>query len=131
MNLDIAIMLRGLLPYIDNIGSPALRRFLVKLVPYGRVQKLREIIDIMEKASVEILQSKKAALQLGDEALLKQVGRGKDIISILCVYPSYSAGLTRLLVAHLLHSEGKHEGEGRGPPYRVGTLRSNDVRVRD
>ena len=107
------IIFFGLLPYIDNIGSPALRRFLVKLVPYRRVQKLREIIDIMEKASVEIFQSKKAALQLGDEALLKQVGRGKDIMSILCVYPSYSAGFIQLLVAHLLHSEGKHESEGR------------------
>jgi hypothetical protein len=67
---------------------------LVKLVPSSRVQKLRGMVDIIEKTSVDIFQSKKAALQQGDEALLKQVGRGKDIMSILCVYPSYSAGLT-------------------------------------
>ena len=115
MRPDIFIILRGL-PYIDNIGSPALRRFLVKLVPYSRVQKLREIVDTMEKASVEIFQSKKAALQLGDKALLKQVGSGKDVMSILCVYPSYAAGRTQLLVAHLLRSEGKHAGEGGRPP---------------
>ena len=86
--------MRGLLPHMDDIGSPGLRRFLVKFVPSSRVQKLRKMIDIMEKTSVQIFQSKKAALQLGDEALLKQVGRGKDIMSILCVYLSYSAGLT-------------------------------------
>ena len=74
-----------LLPYIDNIGSPGLRRFLLKLVPSSRVRKLREIVDIMEKTSMGIFRSKKVALQQGDEALLNQVGRGKDLMSILCM----------------------------------------------
>jgi hypothetical protein len=43
------------------------------------------MIDIMDKTSTEIFQSKKVALQQGNEALLKQVGRGKDIMSILCM----------------------------------------------
>ena len=38
----------------------------------------------MDRTSVKIFQSKKATLQQGDEAILKEVGRGKDIISIFC-----------------------------------------------
>jgi hypothetical protein len=37
----------------------------------------------MDKTSVEIYEHKKLALQRGEEAVLQQIGRGKDIMSIL------------------------------------------------
>ena len=43
------------------------------------------MIDIMHLSSVNILKSKKTALQQGDKAVSAQVGRGKDIMSILHV----------------------------------------------
>jgi hypothetical protein len=81
-NLSVA---RLLIPYVGNLGPPGIRRFLVKLLPFSNVQKLCKMIDIMDKTSTEIFQSKKVALEQGDEALLKQVGHGKDIMSILCM----------------------------------------------
>ena len=46
------------------------------------------MVDILHMSSINILEAKKRALRHGDENLLAQVGRGKDLMSILCVYPS-------------------------------------------
>ena len=42
-----------------------------------------DIVDVIYHTSVEIFESKKKALADGDEALATQIGRGKDIMSIL------------------------------------------------
>ena len=81
------------LPLITKLASPSFRAFIVKFLPFPDVQKLRKMIDIMHLSSVNILKSKKTALQQGDEAVSAQVGRGKDIMSILRVsfwYPTRS-----------------------------------------
>jgi len=55
----------------------------VEHFPFEDVQELRQIIDIMHATSVEIVETKKRALEEGDEAVERQVARGKDIMSIL------------------------------------------------
>ncbi|KAF7966366.1 hypothetical protein HWV62_38909 [Athelia sp. TMB] len=50
------------------------------MIPSADVQKLREVVDIMWDTSVRIVEDKKAALEKGDEAVMEQVGRGKDIM---------------------------------------------------
>ena len=44
-----------------------------------------EISDAIWKTAEEVLQSKRAALVAGDEAVSAQIGEGKDIISVLRV----------------------------------------------
>ena len=72
-----------LLPTLIKLGPPKFRRFIVDLMPFKNVRKLRDLVDIMHNTSVEIFESKKRALLEGDEAVRNQIGRGKDIISIL------------------------------------------------
>lgn len=72
-----------LLPYLVKIGSPRFRRFIVGLLPFQNVQRLRSIVDVMYNTSIEILDAKKRALEEGDDAVSRQIGKGKDIISIL------------------------------------------------
>jgi len=55
----------------------------VDLIPSPIIRRLRDIVDIFHNTSVEILETKKAALRGGDQALAAQIGKGKDIISIL------------------------------------------------
>lgn len=76
-------MIRRMLPYISRLGPPSFRRFILKLIPSPDIQKAREIVDIMDNTSIKIFQSKKDAWAKGDEAVLEQIGRGKDIMSIL------------------------------------------------
>jgi hypothetical protein len=72
-----------LLTTFVKLGPPRFRRFLVDLLPFKNARRLRDIIDIIHNTSVEILEAKRRALKEGDEAVAKQIGRGKDIISIL------------------------------------------------
>ncbi|KAG5649656.1 hypothetical protein H0H81_002667 [Sphagnurus paluster] len=72
-----------LLPKLVKIGTPRLRRLAVNLIPSRKIQKLRDIIDTMERTSVDIFETKQKALQKGDEAFESLNEHGKDIMSIL------------------------------------------------
>lgn len=74
---------RQFLPFLVKLGPPALRRFVAEHAPIKAVRRLVEIVDVMDRTSVEVLTNKKAALAQGDAAVMKQIGQGKDIMSIL------------------------------------------------
>lgn len=69
-----------------KIGSPGFRRKLAEWTPSRNVQQTKRIIDIMDAQSRDIFAKKKEALARGDDAVVKQVGQGKDIMSILREY---------------------------------------------
>lgn len=52
-------------------------------IPSAEVKEVQNILDVLHETSVEIYESKKAAIAAGDEVLAAQIGRGKDIMSIL------------------------------------------------
>ena len=62
---------------------PSLGRFLLKMIPHRSLHTLIEIVDTLKSTSMKILLEKKAALDKGDEAIIKEVGEGKDLMSIL------------------------------------------------
>ncbi|KAF9011997.1 cytochrome P450 [Cyathus striatus] len=72
-----------ILPKIISLGTPEFRRWLVDIIPSTILHKVKDIADLMHDTSVEILRSKREALEDGDGAVLRQVARGKDIMSIL------------------------------------------------
>ena len=53
------------------------------LVPFQSVKKLRDIVDIMDEAARRIVAERKEALCSGEDAVLQQIGEGKDILSRL------------------------------------------------
>jgi cytochrome P450 len=74
---------RQILPYVAKIGSPNLHRYIAETVPWKELHNVLDMVDIMDETSTEIFEAKKKALLMGDEAMLQQVGRGKDIMSVL------------------------------------------------
>ena len=72
-----------LTPLLVKIGSPKFRRFIIDLIPWKTLHQIRDISDIIHNTAVEIINSKKRALEDGDEAVERQIGQGKDILSIL------------------------------------------------
>ena len=82
-----------LLDPIVRLGPPGLGRTFIDIMPSKRMQRLRKIIHVMHNRSVEIVTEKKVALLRGDEALSRQVGEGKDVMSILRKFssPAYYA----------------------------------------
>ena len=84
-SVDINILRLAGHPLVE-IGSPAFRRFILDLIPHKKLQSLKNVIDTMTKKSSEIFNSKKQALQAGDEAVVQELSEGKDIMSILSTF---------------------------------------------
>ncbi|CCL98383.1 uncharacterized protein FIBRA_00378 [Fibroporia radiculosa] len=74
---------RHFLPFFTALGPAWLRRRLLDLIPNKDVQAVKNIIDTMSQKSVEVYREKKEALARGDQAVIHQIGEGKDIMSIL------------------------------------------------
>jgi hypothetical protein len=74
-----------LLTTLVKIGPPKFRRFMVDLMPFKNVRQLRDIVDILDSTATEILEAKRRALREGDEAVARQIGQGKDVMSVLCM----------------------------------------------
>ena len=90
------LIISSFLPVLMKLGPPRFRRTLVNLVPSEKVRRLRVAVDTMHNTAVEILESKRRALQEGDEAMTRQIGRGKDIISILSM--NHAVSVHRFLI---------------------------------
>lgn len=74
---------RLLLPWVVDVGPPALLRWLARNLPWHDLNHLAYLVDIMEETSKKIFYSKKTALEKGDDAVMLQIGEGRDIMSVL------------------------------------------------
>jgi hypothetical protein len=74
-----------LLTTLVKLGPPRFRRFLVDILPFKNVRRLRDCVDVMHNTSVQIFEAKKRAVSEGDEGVTDQIGRRKDIMSVLCM----------------------------------------------
>lgn len=101
----------NLMPKLAKIGTPSFRRFLVDHAPFKFVKDVRDIIDVLYRTSIEIFESKKKAIAEGDEAFAAQIGRGKDIISILSKLVHYNSArikVPNLVTINITISEGQY-----------------------
>ncbi|THU78935.1 cytochrome P450, partial [Dendrothele bispora CBS 962.96] len=71
------------LPWASKIGTPGFQRWFVNTLPWKNGHHVRDMVDYMWEVSKEIYEGKMKALAEGDEAVARQVGKGKDIMSIL------------------------------------------------
>ncbi|KAI0754112.1 cytochrome P450 [Daedaleopsis nitida] len=74
---------RRLAPYLPDRSSVRLRRAFLSMVPHAGIQKLMALVDTLQRRSGEIYEAKKRALESGDEEVARQIGEGKDLMSIL------------------------------------------------
>ncbi|KAH7913646.1 cytochrome P450 [Hygrophoropsis aurantiaca] len=81
--LQKTMMVRQYLPMLSKLGPASFRKWVVKTLPWKALRELDDIVEIMDKTSTEVFESKKAALERGEETVMQQIGQGKDIMSIL------------------------------------------------
>ncbi|KAH9021020.1 cytochrome P450 [Lactarius pseudohatsudake] len=72
-----------LLPYVDNIFHPKVLKLLGRTLPWPKLHYFMDIVETVNSKSRGIYEAKKRLLESGDDATVKQVGDGKDIISLL------------------------------------------------
>lgn len=80
-----------LYPHIEAAIPLALRRFLAPKLPHKGFQRLRNVVSTMHEHAIHIYGSKKAALAKGDDGAKELFCEGKDLLSIMCAYLSFSA----------------------------------------
>ncbi|KAI0355254.1 cytochrome P450 [Trametes cingulata] len=95
-------LLRRLVPYLCDIGTPWLRRKVVELIPHRGLQRMRNIVDVLHRHAVAIYEEKKRALEEGDEVLSQKIGEGKDLMSILLRANMSASAEDRLSEAELI-----------------------------
>ncbi|KAG6915248.1 hypothetical protein DXG01_012522 [Tephrocybe rancida] len=89
-----------LLPTLVKVTSPQFRRWALDRLPFKTYHAIRDIVDTWDRTTTEIFEGKKRALREGDEALAKQVGQAKDLMSILskssfpCLEPTIAFAAT-------------------------------------
>ena len=72
-------MKRLIFARLPKIGTPKLQRFVVRLLPWKIIREVVGLVDSIHSTSVDIIKSRKMALEEGKEVMERQVGRGKDI----------------------------------------------------
>ena len=76
-------MPRNLFPYLTKIFHPKILKVLGKAAPWKALNRAIELTEVMSANARKIYESKKRLLESGDSATVKQVGDGKDVISLL------------------------------------------------
>nr|BED42990.1 cytochrome P450 monooxygenase [Trametes versicolor] len=71
------------IPALSYILPDWLIKRIMKTFPQAEVRRMAAISDTMERRSMEIISEKKHALLKGNDALIHQIGEGKDIMSLL------------------------------------------------
>lgn len=92
LNMRLNLARQYILPLVHNIGTPKFRRWAIDMIPWKSLKEMRDITDVMQFAADDVVESKKRAMKEGEEAVARQVGGGKDIISILraCLLGSWT-----------------------------------------
>ncbi|KAJ6607875.1 cytochrome P450 [Mycena sp. CBHHK59/15] len=76
-------LLLPFVPFAIKIGPPSFRRFMLKMIPSRRIQRLRDMAELMDRTARDILNAKKLALQRGDFKSQESMETGTDLMSIL------------------------------------------------
>ncbi|KAE9392897.1 hypothetical protein BT96DRAFT_1055610, partial [Gymnopus androsaceus JB14] len=69
----------NILPFISKIGSSSLCCLILDLLPWKGTHHLCDMANYMYKVGGKVFESKKLALEKGDEAVARQLGRGKRL----------------------------------------------------
>jgi hypothetical protein len=72
-----------LLPYLLKIFHPKILKFMGQILPWKNLNHMIKLADFIYANARGIYETKKRLLESGDDATVKQVGDGKDIISLL------------------------------------------------
>ncbi|EIW61050.1 cytochrome P450 [Trametes versicolor FP-101664 SS1] len=76
-------LLTVFVPKLSYVFPDWLINKMLRLMPGHDIRRMLEISDAMTQRSFELINDRKTALLQGDEALAKQIGAGKDIMSLL------------------------------------------------
>jgi len=74
---------RTLYPPISDVVPKKIQKLVGKMLPWPSLNRLIDLAELINACARGIYETKKRLLELGDEETVKQIGNGKDILSVL------------------------------------------------
>jgi cytochrome P450 len=74
---------RSLFPPISEIFPLKIQKIVGKMLPWPSLNRLINLAEVLNTHARGIYETKKRLLEMGDDATVRQIGGGKDIISVL------------------------------------------------
>ncbi|KAI9440830.1 cytochrome P450 [Lactarius indigo] len=74
---------RNLFPYVYKVFHPKVLKLAGRMLPWPKLNRLMDLSEILNAEARRIYESKMKLLELDDDATVKQVEDGKDILGIL------------------------------------------------
>lgn len=113
--LTKTVIVRQFLPFFIHIGTAGFRRWAVRWLPIDSVQKLRQIVNVMERIARLVLTERLGhpqdeALE-GKESLKKDEGR--DLMSILCTCEFIITDSTLTVLTNVVAENARSSSEDR------------------
>ncbi|KAI9461967.1 cytochrome P450, partial [Lactarius psammicola] len=71
------------LSYVGKICPPKILKFVGRMLPWPSLNQIIDVAEILNVNARRIYETKKRLLESGDDTTVKQIGDGKDIISVL------------------------------------------------
>jgi hypothetical protein len=84
------LALASLFPYIYKTFNPKFLKFVGRMLPWPKLNHLLDLAETLNAEARRVYETKKKLLESGDDETVKQVGEGKDILSILSTYDTAS-----------------------------------------
>jgi hypothetical protein len=74
---------RNLFPYVYEIFHPKILKWVGRMLPWPKLNHLMDLAETLNAEARDIYETKRRLLELDDDATVKEVGEGKDIIGLL------------------------------------------------
>ena len=80
---------RNSFTYVHKIFHPKILKFVGRMLPWPKLHHLMDLSETLNAQARHIYETKKKLLELDDDATVKQVEEGKDIIGLLSMYAQH------------------------------------------
>jgi hypothetical protein len=84
------LALASLFPYVYKTFNPKFLKFVGRMLPWPKLNQIMDLAETLNAEARRVYETKKKLLESGDDDTVKQVGEGKDILSILSTYDASS-----------------------------------------
>ncbi|EIN05330.1 cytochrome P450 [Punctularia strigosozonata HHB-11173 SS5] len=76
-------IVRQFLPLLTKLGPAWFRRFLIDISPVPPLKEAKRIADTLNEEAMKVYAQKRKALEIGDQAVIEEIGGGTDIFGAL------------------------------------------------
>jgi hypothetical protein len=84
---------RTLYPLISELVPTKIQKLVGKMLPWPSLNRIIDLAETLNACAKGIYETKKRLLELDDEETVKQIGNGKDVLSVLSACDTHGGSI--------------------------------------